>query len=164
MDRSFIHFKIGLIALTLGVGIAAKVAPELRKFDLVCRLHSRFVRELHPTNKDIWAMPTDSWRGTERFSVDLDGMKIRDIGATEKCVKSVCNFIENSKDLHINRLNKDYILVSTHPFRKWNIRRIDGWFESHYVVSPYKTQLTTGTCRRAPFSGFPVLPRTVGNK
>jgi hypothetical protein len=157
MDRSIDYFKIALIALEIGIGIAAKSPSESRKFDLVCRLHSRFVREFHPKNQDIWAMPTESWRGARRFSVDLDSRKIRDIDATEFCAKNVCNFIEKTSDMHINRLDRVTIFVSIDPNRKWSIRLRDGWFESHYVVSAYKTRLTTGHCRQTKFSGFPVL-------
>jgi hypothetical protein len=157
MKLPSLHFRLGfLILLTVGL-IAARPNPHVQTFDLVCQLHSRFVREYHPENEDIWAMPTDSWRGGARFAVDLKSLKMRDVSGAEYCAKHVCNSLKKTSDMKIARFNHDYIFVSSHPFRRWSIRRRDGWFESHYVVSAYRTQLTTGTCRKAKFSGFPVL-------
>jgi hypothetical protein len=162
MDRSNFYLKIAItIAASIG-GIAAKPPTSAQKFDLVCRLHERFVRELHPENTGVWAMPTESQRGNVRFSVDLDSRKIRNIDATNYCAKHVCNLIEKTSDTPIRRVNRRYIVVLDDLDQKWSIRRKDGWFESHHPVSPYLTQLTTGTCRKARFSGFPAkAPRLV---
>lgn len=159
MNRSYQRCIIAFTALMIASGAFAKPDVETGKFDLVCRLHARFVKKMHPTYEGSWAMPKDSWRGIQRFAINLNSGRIRDVDTVERCAKSVCNSLDNTDDTDIQRVDKTHIIISAHPFRKWSIRHKDGWFESHYVVSPYTTQLTTGVCRRAIFTGFPAVPR-----
>lgn len=153
MNRKHLQSISGLAALAAASGLSAKSALPTAKFDLICRLHVRFVRELHPENHDVWMMPTDSSKGITRFSVDLDAGRIRDVTTTDFCAKNPCNSLAMTKDMRIRHYDSQYVYVLADKVQKWSIRRKDGWFESHHVVSPYMAELVTGKCRPAPFSG-----------
>jgi hypothetical protein len=153
----FAGVALALASGTLNNPDWASVTPK--HFDLICTTYSRFVYEKHPDNQDVWNMPTNSGRGIDRFAVDLTKGRMQNITAVQFCAKNICNAIQLSDYIDIEKVTKNYILLSTHRFRKFSIRRTDGWLESHYVVSAYRTQLTTGTCKLAPFSGFSVLKR-----
>ena len=150
--------RIGAIVAALFACSATALPPNSNQFDLICDIHSRFVREVHTKYEGTWRMPVNSTHVTTRYAVDLKARKIMDIDYQKYCAANDCSQLPFSAATPIERVDPQFIVISSHPYLKWKIRRRDGWFVSNNVVDPYLAELSTGHCRRAKFSGLPAAP------
>jgi hypothetical protein len=135
------------------VAVSAQAAQSGFQFDLICQVHGRkvidYAADLNQSEGDNG--PWD-WHDRFRYAIDLKSQRYRGLDwvnqAPEKIVRVTKARFWLSED-------KD-------GFERYNLNTNRYYARAHGAT--FIIHIATGTCRRAPFSGFPVLPRTVGNK
>lgn len=140
---------IGLAGALLACSIAeaSATAALSGRFDLVCAIKGTFVREAKPDFDGSWAMPVDDWQDTWHLAIDLDAKRHMDI--------DWCKEVGRCTVRPIDRVDQRLIIFKSDPDMFWTIRRSDGRFDRRYRIDPYRVEVSTGTCRVKPFSGFP---------
>jgi hypothetical protein len=124
--------------------MAAQASAALNgRFDLVCNLHYRVVADPHPERHRASPMGPSSGHFVDRYIVDLR--------ARRYCDSAEC--AERGVD-HIARVTARQIVFIDRPYLSMSVRRGDGEYRSRLEEGD-RISITTGTCRRARFSGFP---------
>ena len=128
-----------------GLSLCVGAAPlDPLRFDLVCDLRGRVVADPQPSYTGTYPANVRKWQHEAREIVDLETMKYCDPG--------IC---ETFGPDPIVRVEADRIVFADQPGFTRFVRH-DGWFKSR-LVDGKRVRVTTGRCRREPFSGFPAI-------
>jgi hypothetical protein len=127
------------------VADATPVQPvtDALHFDLDCDLHGRVISDAHP----------EMFRGTYPANIRTWHYRMRDIYDLQAMHTCNFNLCAQYGPRPIVRVTTDQITLLDEPGASMSIRRSD-WRYEQRMEEMGQVSVTTGSCTKAPFSGF----------
>ena len=130
---------------TVAVSHVAPASDSLH-FDLYCQLHGRVISDPHPElSNGTYPANVRTWRNYPHYIVDLQARLACDAGFCERVARFRIG------------VSPEKIVLDDVPGALSYVSRRD-WRFHERMVDLQRVSVTTGTCRRGGFSGFPPAP------
>jgi hypothetical protein len=144
-----------LLALAAHAQAASGAGPQ--RFDLICTYHGRVVADPHPRSRGTYPANEPTWHGSLRYVVDLRKAQFCDV---RFCISYGIHRLAGANVSRITFYNQQGSRSRNWLFE--SVRNRDGYYLHRTGDEEGYMRESAGTCRRAPFSGFP--PRQAGRR